>query len=439
MKMGKASFSIQWHITSNCMNRCKHCYMYDKNYVPEDCSFDEFSYMFQNVKNFCEKYDYEISVSLTGGSPLMNKDFEKIAALLKRNGIWTVRIMDIPEMITEDSIKILKKYSINEVQLSLDGMENTHDEIRGEGSFQRTISAYKLLLKNGIIPRIMYTISKSNYEELIPLCKYLKTVLDSFIFAYDFVVCTGNASSENDFGVPIEKIEPIMEDYYQFALKENVNGNGKYRFGFKPTTYKVMHRNGNPIQLSSRYSVIEGCYIGWVSICILQNGDVLPCRRLPIVLGNLKHDSFENIFLQSDVLKKFRRYQLYQKECGSCEYGMICRGCPAVTYGLTGDYFEKFPYCFYYKESKNLNFEIPKMDTTNLEESEWISQTLQNRANINLADLITPSILRAYSVVKKYPIDRSLFIFDYPSWQKKYQIDLKEDERRLVELMLQRK
>ena len=83
--------------------------------------------------------------------------------------------------------------------------------------------------------------------------------------------------------------------------------------------------------------------------------------------------------------------------------------------------------------------EIPKMDTTNLEESEWISQTLQNRANINLADLITPSILRAYSVVKKYPIDRSLFIFDYPSWQKKYQIDLKEDERRLVELMLQRK
>lgn len=96
---------------------------------------------------------------------------------------------------------------------------------------------------------------------------------------------------------------------------------------------------------SNTYSRVGGCYNGFSSLAILANGDVMACRRLNIVIGNLLSDSFEDVFLSHPLMKKFRRREFYH-DCGNCEHYLVCQGCPAVSYGDSGDMFAKPSFCF---------------------------------------------------------------------------------------------
>ena len=61
----------------------------------------------------------------------------------------------------------------------------------------------------------------------------------------------------------------------------------------------------------------------------------------------MPEQSFEEIFLGSELLKKFRRPESFEM-CGSCDFYQVCRGCPANVYGITGDPFAGNPFCFRY-------------------------------------------------------------------------------------------
>jgi len=140
--------------------------MYDSSYMAEDCSYQDFADMFANVENFFDKYNVKsFSYTLTGGSPLMNKECADIFRLLHSNS-KNIGLLDIPEMVTDENLALLKQYDIQFYQVSLDGLEKTHDDIRGVGSFKRTIDACRRLYKQvGIVPNIMFTLSMDNYGE----------------------------------------------------------------------------------------------------------------------------------------------------------------------------------------------------------------------------------------------------------------------------------
>ena len=429
--MSTGRLGIQWHITSNCLNKCEHCYMFDENYTPYDCTYEDFQSAFDSVSEFCKKYDFLDNYSITGGSPLLNPHHEKIFNLLRSNNKSFV-LMDIPEMVNDENISTLKKYQVRSYQVSLDGMEQIHDSIRGEGSFKRTIESCIKLSENGIYPVIMFTMNQKNYKELIPLCTFIKENLSEFRFGYDFAVSIGNTATNND-AIPENYVDTIMHEYYDFATKfNNEQLNAKKEFVLKPTTYKVMRRSKDDRGTSFKgsYSHVSGCYIGWSSVCITETGDVLPCRRLPIVLGNLREESFENIFLQSPLLKKFRRYSEYLKGCDTCEFSLICKGCPAITFGLTGDCFNEFPYCFYGARSKkNNNLILPDISSSNEEEIQLIRNTMDNQIISNLKNITSdnPNILRAYAKIIQTNSQRD-FYNDNRSWQKKFGIELFDDE-----------
>ncbi len=115
----------------------------------------------------------------------------------------------------------------------------------------------------------------------------------------------------------------------------------------KPSLLKVSQFENRiiyPLGLE-KVSIISGCLVGWNSVAILSDGTVLPCRRLPIPVGKMPDQAFEEIFLGSELLKKFRRPQYYEK-CGDCDFYQVCRGCPANVYSITGNPFAKNPLCF---------------------------------------------------------------------------------------------
>lgn len=78
----------------------------------------------------------------------------------------------------------------------------------------------------------------------------------------------------------------------------------------------------------------------------MPNGDVMPCRRMNLVIGNLKKENLFDIWYSSEILWKLRDRKEYLNGCGACENLDICAGCRAVAYGITGDYFAKDPQCW---------------------------------------------------------------------------------------------
>lgn len=443
--MNNFNFAIQWHITSDCLNQCRHCYMYDQgNVKKENISFGNFKKIYMNIEDFCKKYDLLIQkYYLTGGAPQLNPDFEKIINFLA-NENKKIYIMDIPELVNDNCIKLLKKYNVRSFQMSLDGMEKTHDFFRGNGSFKRTIIACNLLADNGIEPHIMYTVSEHNIDEVLPLIEYLKKAVKRANFAFDFIVNEGN-SKDLKTSIPVQKVKELLISYFNLAIKNN-SENENIKLGMKPSIFNILglYLDEDKAEYTQNYSVCAGCYNGWSSIAILPNGDVLPCRRLPIRIGNLLTDSFENIFLESPLLRKFRRYRSNFLECGQCEYGMLCRGCPAVSAGITGNPFDPYPFCFLNDEEKILHkvnnlkdaYNEPGMGCSKEEEMEFVLNSMANKIGNNIVDYLkNKNVMYGLQLLNKKE-NSDKFLFNSRRYAKEQGIDLKFDERYVLFQML---
>jgi len=84
-----------------------------------------------------------------------------------------VSILGNPFKITDKIAERLTHSGVNKYQMSLDGLPKTHDRLRKQGSFDRTIRASKILREHGIKVGIMTTVSKLNAPEIPPLIELL--------------------------------------------------------------------------------------------------------------------------------------------------------------------------------------------------------------------------------------------------------------------------
>jgi len=88
------------------------------------------------------------------------------------------------------------------------------------------------------------------------------------------------------------------------------------------------------------------CPVGYKALTIDANGQYLPCRRLPIPLGDTRRDSFFKIWFCSPLLQKMREREKYIKICGTCSNANVCGGCRGIAYAVTGDPFAPDPNCW---------------------------------------------------------------------------------------------
>jgi radical SAM protein with 4Fe4S-binding SPASM domain len=82
---------------------------------------------------------------------------------------------------------------------------------------------------------------------------------------------------------------------------------------------------------------IGGCGAGRMYGAIQPNGIVTPCVFLPIPVGDLRSQSFIDIWKNAEVMKALRERHDLKGHCGSCEYRNVCGGCRARAYAYFGD------------------------------------------------------------------------------------------------------
>ncbi|MBP3638015.1 MAG: radical SAM protein [Clostridia bacterium] len=119
--------TAHWSITGHCNYRCKHCYM-----SAPDAKFGELSHeaIMSIVQQLVDCGVME--VSLTGGEPLVRKDFMEIVDALLAGGITITTIYSNGKLVTDELLDALDKRGIHpEFNMSYDGTEGWHDWLRG--------------------------------------------------------------------------------------------------------------------------------------------------------------------------------------------------------------------------------------------------------------------------------------------------------------------
>lgn len=411
--------SIQWHLTTRCGNRCRHCYMYDeRTYEAEkrnELDLAGLRRVLDSIAAFEEKWQAEVATfAVSGGDPLLHPDALAFARELKGRGKH-LAMMGNPETLTAANLAALADLELRDFQLSLDGLEKTHDYFRGEGSFQRAVQAIGKLKDAGIRVQIMFTVYPENHHELLPLLRFVAAQTAADRFTFDLGTCAGQAAAlertldrtqvKTLFAAYLAEKERLADEGYAIRLSEKNKLLQLLRF-----------EQGTFFPFSSdQFVVAGGCYVGWTCVPILSDGTVLACRRFPLKVGKMPEQSFEQIFLGSDVLKRFRRPQFYA-QCGTCDFYQHCRGCPALVHGLTGDPFAPHPLCFRQSltrkppDGTRAPEPIP-FDTSLHEEHDLVAGHFANRFSSRMTDLLEQApVQRALSWLSHRREERSCFI-----------------------------
>lgn len=341
-KKNKPVFMVQWHITGLCGNHCRHCYM-DKR--GDGLPLDQMYRIVDSIKQMMLSLDCDLRLTITGGDPLLSPHlFEIIRYIRARIPECGLAILGNPEHLDDATIAKLKTCDLLFYQISLDGLEGTHDHLRYPGSFIASLSGLRKLREAGIKTAVMSTVSLANIDQMPQL---VDLVVGAGVNRYEFSrfvpVGSGKGISSSAFIDPLQFRKFLSRMDARYAKYAG----GGTEFGRKDPLWKLYdYETGKFVPRDDDQGMIwDGCVIGVASLIILENGDVLGCRRLPTVIGRVPEQSLEDIFLRSEELNCLRQYEKIEA-CQKCVLMPYCRGCRAMALGINGDYFSPDPQCW---------------------------------------------------------------------------------------------
>ena len=347
---------VAWEITRSCNLFCAHCRA-SANYGPYEgeLSLEECYRLIDQILEVGKPI-----LILTGGEPLLRHDVFEIAEYAVGQGLRVV-LGSNGTRITEEVSTRLKDVSISRIGVSLDfPTPELQDDFRGKaGAFDEAIRGIAMAQKAGIPVQINSTITKLNAPYLDDLLS-LAFKVGAVAFHPFMLVPTGR-------GKGLESVELLPQEYEEILNwiydKQAELGD---RMFFKPTDaphyLRVMRQREKETRLQGMspaegvksaatsnpmHSLTRGCLAG-VGFCFISHtGRVQGCGYLDVEAGNIKEQSFKEVWYDSPLFRDLRDLSKIKGKCGRCEYKKLCGGCRARAYETTGDYLEAEPYCVY--------------------------------------------------------------------------------------------
>ncbi len=145
---------LELQITDACNLRCKHCYIGDG--ASHELSITQ-------IRNALSEFEdmQGLRVMITGGEPLLHGHIAEINEMLPdysiRKALFTNGVL-----LHKETLKLLK---VDEIQISIDGLEAAHDALRGNGTFHRALEAVKNSLDAGFNVSISTMVHRGNLRD----------------------------------------------------------------------------------------------------------------------------------------------------------------------------------------------------------------------------------------------------------------------------------
>ncbi len=336
-------FSFQWHITDDCDQRCKHCYIFAEDNCKKLASmnWEQIQDVLASCEDFCELYNRTPYFYITGGDPILHPNFWQLMKLLKEKG-YPFTLMGNPFHLTDEVCRRLKDCGCQKYQMSIDGMEQTHDWFRKPGSFKTTLEKVRCINNAGIRSVIMTTVSGTNIDEVPNI---IDAVVEAGVNVYAFArYCP--TSEEKDTGITpleyrnlLEKCDKKFLEYKEKCCQTYFNRKDHLwtLFDYEKGRFKIPEN-------AEKGMIYGGCNCGNCHATITPNGDIFACRRVQnSKVANIFEDRLADVWVSQ--MEEYRDFTKFKK-CSKCELLAWCRGCPAVASGANGDFYAEDPQCW---------------------------------------------------------------------------------------------
>lgn len=330
---------LQWHITERCNWHCRHCYQEEKS-IRDELNSKQMFNVFKQYISLLKLWNMEqASISFTGGEPLIRNDLIPFLRKIKRyHNNLVFRILSNGSLLSKPIIRKLKLLGIQNFQVSLEGMKENNDNIRGDGAFEKTVKAIKLLDANKVKTAVSFTLTKQNVKDIHPLVNLCEELGVSALGIRRLVPC----------GIGMQLRKQLLEP---FELREQYLNIEKIKRMLKRKKIKLKILNGceqGLIALEKKCKMDNFCcVVEGRSIAILPNGDVLACRRLPIKLGNVLEKSLSDIYYNSAIFWNLKDLSNIHRKCKKCDVFYLCLGgAKCVTYSYFNELPKPDPQCW---------------------------------------------------------------------------------------------
>lgn len=339
---------VAWEITRSCNLFCAHC----RSASTADIYGGELS-----TKQCLVLVDSIIEVGkpiiiFTGGEPLLRHDLFQIARYAVEKGLKVVMGSN-GTLITREVAHKLKAIPISRVAVSIDfPTPELQDRFRGKsGAFEAAMTGIDNLRQAGIEVQLNSTITRLNLEHLNELLN-LALKIGAVAFHPFMLVPTGRGKELKNIEISSEEYEQTL--HWVYEKQKELGGIISLRPTDAPHYQRIVRekaRSANQLQPGPRNDALNtttrGCLAG-IGFCFISHcGQVQGCGYLDIEAGNIRDQSFDEIWTGSTLFQKLRDLSNIKGKCGMCEYKSVCGGCRARAYESTGDYLEAEPYCIY--------------------------------------------------------------------------------------------
>lgn len=326
--------NVTLFLTNSCNLRCKMCAQYGESgtsrNIAQDAPPNEI--LFRVVE---ELAPYGTHFTLMGGEPMINREWPKIAEKIKSHGLHCDMITN-GTLLGKDAEVILDS-GLDQVNLSVDGVADVNDEIRGKGVFERIERGLDRLIelkktRNASCPRInlFFTLNAPNHDRLVEFLQWAagKAVQAVTVFHLRFY-------HEEDY-----------QDNSKF-MREHLRGGGGLQSGFifepgpidasvmseqiasaksQHWSFDLVFQPDHPLdeledyyhRIRYRRRAITHCYVPWTCAAIDPSAIVIPC--MDYYCGDLKKKSFLRIW-------NGRRYRRFRKVFRKQGRAPLCHRC----------------------------------------------------------------------------------------------------------------
>jgi AdoMet-dependent heme synthase len=391
---------IFWEVTKGCNLRCIHC---RATATELSSPTDPPTRVALDIIDQIAAAASPILV-LSGGEPLYRSDIFQLARYATDKGL-RVALATNGTLVTKDVARMIVDAGVRRVSNSLDGADaTTHDAFRGiPGAFEAAVRGLQNLKSFGMSVQINMTIARHNAHQLPEVLQLARNLgadaLHTFLLVpvgcgvdiaaeqmvapeeyermlnwfYDqslvggielkatcaphyFRVVRQRRAAERRSAEALARIAPL--DAKPHADPSSIGPTdmtmpGSTSIALKPhgTGQPVGHPGGHPSDLNA---MTKGCLAGTGVCFVSHEGEVYPCGYLPVIAGDLRKQTFVDIWENSATFHELRETSNLKGKCGCCEFRNVCMGCRARAYAATGDFMDEEPFCVYQPRTKSL-------------------------------------------------------------------------------------
>lgn len=345
---------VFWETTAACNLACRHCRRIEVQEDPEQLTTAEGERIIGEIAAIARKQQAGGSrmptiLVFSGGEPLMRPDVWRLATHARGQGL-AIALATNGTKVDAAVAEQVRSTGFQRVSVSLDGADaETHDGFRGlAGSFKAACDGLRNLHAAGVATQVNCTVAKHNIDQL-PRMRTLAMELGAEALHLFVVVPVG-------CGVELGACDRLsaqeVEDVLTWLAAQAQDPRLYVKATCAPQYYRIIRQTGEKMPEAHAHgghaglnAMTRGCLAGSAVCFISHRGEVFPCGYFPVTCGDLRRQSFADVWAGSSVFHDLRDPRKLSGACGTCGYKGVCGGCRARAYADSGNYLAEEPDC----------------------------------------------------------------------------------------------